>query len=104
MPGERAREGYVLIDHRESPGVPGALGGQVGAGSFFEAPTRTCRHCRSVTIINPDRVRERSYCRSCDGPILVTTGEHLSFAQKADSIIEAALRGVNVHLGSPAHG
>lgn len=61
---ERELEGYVRIDHRESPGIPGMP--FHNRGMLFEAPTRTCSHCRAVVIINPDRSRERAHCHSCD--------------------------------------
>lgn len=55
----RNHEGYLLIDHRNSPGIE-------GLPSFFEAPTFTCKHCQAIVVKNPDRKRERAYCRGCD--------------------------------------
>lgn len=68
----RKYEGYVMIDHRASPGLPAdiehARGLPPGAGQgLFEAPTYTCSHCQSIVIINPDRKRERASCSSCGG-------------------------------------
>lgn len=66
------REGYLLIDHRESPGVedrivvPAGLPPGSGHG-LFEAGTLSCLHCGCVQIKNPDRVRPRPHCRKCDG-------------------------------------
>lgn len=69
-------EGYVKIDHRESPGFntpqEAAEAGRksllpyVGAGKLFEGATITCSHCQRVFIKNPDRVRTRGYCPKCD--------------------------------------
>lgn len=61
---QRELEGYVRIDHRESPGIPGMP--FRSKGTFFEAPTMTCNHCQAVVIVNPDRTRERARCYSCD--------------------------------------
>jgi hypothetical protein len=69
----RSTEGYLLIDHSASPGLPagfytklGVRGLEVGEGCKFEAPTLTCAHCNAITIINPARTRARGYCRNCD--------------------------------------
>jgi hypothetical protein len=71
MTSLRSHEGYLLIDHRNSPGVPDAivqpLGLPLGAGrGVFEAATYTCKHCQRIVVMNPDRKRERAYCRGCD--------------------------------------
>lgn len=73
MPRPR-REGYLLIDHRDSPGVPADLlrnagleGPAVGAGRTFESATVTCLHCNGMVILNPDRKKPRGYCSKCDG-------------------------------------
>lgn len=69
----RSKEGYLLIDHRGSPGLPkdfmrnlGLNAPSVGEGGMFEAPTLTCCHCGSVSIMNPDRRRPRHHCTKCD--------------------------------------
>lgn len=71
----RRHEGYLLIDHSNSPGVPddllrasglpGMIEGQ-GAPVKFEAPTITCSHCEQVLVVNPNRTRARGYCTGCD--------------------------------------
>ena len=63
MSSKRRQEGYLLIDHRHSPGlnVPG-----LGEGQLFEAPTVTCSHCQAVVIVSPTRTRSRHYCQKCD--------------------------------------
>ena len=67
----RSNEGYFLLDHRATDPVPDALvvaaGLPPGAGrGLFEAPTYTCSHCQFVVVMNPDRKRDRAYCRGCD--------------------------------------
>lgn len=67
----RNQEGYFLLDHRHANPVPDELviaaGLPAGAGrGLFEAPAFTCRHCQRVVVMNPNRTRERHYCRGCD--------------------------------------
>lgn len=73
MRSKQIHEGYVMIDHRASPGLSEeqalALGynpQHVAEGQLFEAKTNHCSHCGTVVIINPLRTRERSYCSYCD--------------------------------------
>jgi hypothetical protein len=71
MTSLRSHEGYFLLDHRATQGVPDevvvASGLPAGAGKgLFEAPTYTCSHCSSVVVMNPNRQRERAYCMGCD--------------------------------------
>lgn len=56
-------DGYILIDHRESPGLGGPL---TTKGQRFEGATNTCSHCSKVVIQNPLRTRERGHCSKCD--------------------------------------
>lgn len=56
---KKTREGYLLLDHTASPGVP-------GLPAYFEAATIKCKHCEKILIRNPARTRERAYCPSCD--------------------------------------
>jgi hypothetical protein len=71
MTSLRNHEGYFMMDHRQGNPAPDELviasGLPAGAGTgLFEAPTFTCSHCGSVVIMNPNRQRERTYCRGCD--------------------------------------
>jgi len=61
MPSLKTHEGYLLIDHRGSPGTS-----QVPGGTMLEAASFTCPHCSRVIFKNPRRVRPRGYCRKCD--------------------------------------
>ena len=110
MASLRNREGYVLVDNRASPGVsddtvrkfdlpPGVNRG------LFEAPTYTCSHCQRVVVINPDRSRQREYCRKCDhyicdgcGAKMAVTKECKTFNQIADEIMEAGAKGITPDL------
>jgi hypothetical protein len=68
------REGWLLIDHRDSPGVPDemiqaarAAGKFVPTGrGLMESATVTCCHCGAIVILNPNRKRPRGYCARCD--------------------------------------
>lgn len=73
MPSKPRREGYLLIDHRNSPGVSeelirasGKNAPVIGSGQVFESGTVTCAHCNVVVVLNPNRTRPRGYCRKCD--------------------------------------
>lgn len=61
MKSKRSHEGYLLIDHRSSPGTA-----KVAEGTAFESATITCCHCGSIYVLNPQRTRERGHCRKCD--------------------------------------
>lgn len=54
MHSKRSHEGFLMIDDRCS-----------GAG-LQECATITCAHCHSIVVLNPQRTRERGYCRRCD--------------------------------------
>lgn len=103
------KEGYLLIDHRASPGVPESVALQVGldpmglrGGRMLENATLHCEHCGGVFLKNPERVRERHYCRHCDGYICDSCDGkrhqpgyvHASFEALVDAWTEASLKGV----------
>jgi hypothetical protein len=104
MSSLRDHEGYLLVDHRNSPGVPDSLivqaGLPAGAGAgVFEAPTYTCKHCQRIVVMNPDRQRERTYCRGCQhlicddcAVIKAQTLECKTFDQVIDQILTSATR------------
>lgn len=74
MSSKRRQEGYLLVDHRESPGVPfnPAMVGKPGAPVLvghsrqFESATVTCCHCQVIVVLNPLRTRPRGHCQKCD--------------------------------------
>lgn len=107
-------EGYLLVDHRFSPGIPedvarriGYDPKQCGEGKVFEAATLHCKHCLGTVVKNPNRVRERAYCAKCDSYICdachALTQQpnylHASGEKISDLVIDAAAKGMT--LGSP---
>lgn len=106
MNSVRRHEGYFMMDHRGTEGVPDTLavaaGLPAGAGKgLFEAPTYTCSHCQAVVIMNPDRKRERYHCRGCDHLICdncaaarAAGAKCRTFKQIVDEAVEAAERGL----------
>lgn len=67
---KRSLEGYLMIDHRNSPGVTpeeaAGFGPAVPGGQLYESATNTCGHCMCEVVLNPQRTRERGYCPKCD--------------------------------------
>lgn len=105
MPSARRPEGYILVDHRESPGIsqedvaPGYVGLLVGKGQKFESGFVCCSHCQSEIILNPLRTRDRGYCPKCDRYICDSCAAELhrlgvcrTWAQVVDEIYEAAVK------------
>ncbi len=102
MPTKPRREGYLLIDHSNSPGVTPELilaSGRpapiVGAGEIYESPTITCCHCGIGVILNPNRTRPRGYCRNCDHYVCdspVCNAECKPFIKTLDILQEQAFR------------
>lgn len=102
-------EGYVCIDHTDSPGFDGKtaeLGHRLsihkytGRGQKFQAATNTCSHCDRVVIRNPDRIRARGHCTNCDrfvcDPCAVAhtiDGECLCREKRIDLTLKGALNG-----------
>jgi hypothetical protein len=75
MLSKRSLEGYLMVDHRNSPGiteadlltVPKERRGEFQAQrGLFESATIRCCHCGTMVILNPDRSRPRGYCSRCD--------------------------------------
>jgi hypothetical protein len=106
MSSKPRRVGYLLIDHKFSPGLTpleahqsGMSGLPVGAGKLFEADTLTCRHCTGVVILNPLRTRERTYCPKCDqyicdgcAGIMAASGKCISIDRLFDFVQSANAR------------
>lgn len=86
------REGYLLVDHRGSPGVTG----EAPPNSVFESATRNCAHCQRVVVMNPLRTRERHSCRKCDAYICddcAAAGECRPFVKLLDQAASAVEHG-----------
>lgn len=66
------QQGYLMIDHRASPGLPEDVAIKCGydpklsgEGKLFEADTLTCKHCKTTQLKNILRTRERASCYKC---------------------------------------
>lgn len=63
--------GYLMIDHRDSPGLTPdeaaqAPGGVAAAGStLLERDVMHCTHCQRMVVLHSARVRDRAYCPKC---------------------------------------
>lgn len=73
MRTKQSDEAYVMIDHRNSPGISqefmaanGLDGPAVGAGRVMESAMVVCGHCNTDVILNPNRSRNREWCWNCD--------------------------------------
>lgn len=104
-----SQEGYLMIDHRASPGIPediarmfGLDSKHCGEGKMLEQATMTCLHCKNAVVKNPDRIRARGFCAQCNGYICDTCHaathdplySHLSFDQKVEVTKELAAKGM----------
>lgn len=102
----KTREGYLMIDHRASPGIPEDIAVQLGmdpklvaGGKLLEVGTLTCAHCKGVLRKNPFRIRERFFCAKCGGHYIcdgcaaeasLPTYSHRSFDKIADMAMKLA--------------
>jgi hypothetical protein len=66
-------EGYLMVDHRASPGITeefartnGFEGPIASEGKMVESATLTCVHCGTGFVKNPERFRPRAHCKKCD--------------------------------------
>lgn len=74
MRSKKRHEGYMLIDHRASPGLQPGQGRIPGlpeplvvpGGKFVEMAIVMCNHCQMEIMLNPKRTRARGYCPGCD--------------------------------------
>ena len=67
------KEGYMMIDHRASPGLPenfmrnlGFNAPTSGEGKLLETAIAVCCHCNTGVVLNPLRQRDRNHCTKCD--------------------------------------
>jgi|SRR6516164_7582938 hypothetical protein len=118
MTSERRHEGYIIIDHSASPGLPEDVARAAGIdpkfageGKVFETASLTCSHCRCVVLKNPLRQRERHICMKCGGHYIcdlchAKTIEpdyvHQDYFKRIDTLTERFLRGIEVSPPSPA--
>jgi hypothetical protein len=80
------REGFLSIDHRASPGMP-------GMPALYEAATACCAHCGAVVVLQPLRTRPRGHCRKCDAYVCDNcTGDCRPFAKVLDDMEKRALK------------
>ena len=69
---KQLHEGYLMVDHRASPGLTEEQAITLGYGpsaaheKLYEAKTNPCSHCATVVIMNPQRTRDRAYCQACN--------------------------------------
>lgn len=107
--------GYLLVDHRVSPGLPEDISRAcgydpklTGEGKVFEAATLTCSHCKCSVVKNPLRIRERARCSKCGfhyicdacaAAMLHPDYNHTPF----EKVVELVLNGMgwSAPLGSP---
>lgn len=107
MLSKRELEGYLEIDHRESPGISRELAAQVGhgtipveAGKRLQLATYMCPYCEAQIIRNPMRERDRAYCRKLDRYICDNCDlqrklgvELKPMKQKIDEFVDAVAKG-----------
>lgn len=108
MRTKRSNEAYVLIDHRNSPGISQEFmranrldGPAVGAGVTFESAMVVCHGCGRDVILNPNRTREREWCMKhdaylCDdcGLRRKVTGECVPLQHKIDLAVTELFKGL----------
>lgn len=65
--------GYLMIDHRASPGLPEEIARWAGydpkltgEGKVYEVDTLSCSHCTARVVPNVMRTRPRAKCFECD--------------------------------------
>lgn len=108
------RQGYLLVDHRASPGLPPEVARWAGydprlcgEGKLFEADTLTCAHCKGVVVKNPLRTRDRHICMACGGHYIcdgcayeatMSDYTHSPFEKVADDVIRGAANGITQPL------
>lgn len=103
--------GYLMVDHRASPGIPPDIAQQLGMdpyhcqeGKVLETKTFTCTHCKSVVVPNLNRVRPREKCIKCsgkyicDGCYFISTQPdyiHTPYEKKLDIVKDLEAKGLS---------
>lgn len=106
MFSKRGLEGYLEIDHRDSPGITpeeAARAGRgtvpVAAGSRLQLAVTICPYCETTIVRNPNRERPRAYdpktdryiCDRCDF-LRKLNGELKPMKQIIDEWADAAVK------------
>lgn len=103
---KRSQEGYILIDHRNSPGISTDFVSRhnldapaVGPGQVFESAMKMCHACGTQMILNPNRSRQREWCMQhdaylCDRCALTRrlTGSCIPLWKRLESIFKRLTR------------
>lgn len=107
MRSKRNQEGYLLIDHTNSPGVSQAFAqahnlpvGVMG-GRMMESALQVCHICGGDIVLGGDRSKMMAYCQrhdrySCDNCVKTeheTGVPHTTYQQKLEDIYEALVKG-----------
>lgn len=103
MTSKRAREGYICVDHRWSPGLPDDVAASVDMLGYnrdlYESAVARCNHCEAQVVLNPKRSRERGYCRRCDSYLCdaceferTRTLQCVPFEKKVEEMLKAAVQ------------
>ncbi len=83
MSSLETQAGWLMIDHRASPGSP-----EVPEGKLFETKTYVCKHCNFVVIMNMKRTRAREVCIKCMAiicDVCAATGECRPFMSQYEN-------------------
>lgn len=64
-----------------------------------ELPCMTCCHCNAVVVLNPDRKRDRHWCRKCDKYVCDKPG-CIADCNPVQEGVELALRYSETQLGN----
>ena len=93
------KEGHLIVDHRNSPGIPKEAAERMGLdpslvaeGKVMEAATLRCCGCGGMVVMNPLRTRERAHCYQCNSYIcdacvaIGRTHGHVPFAKVVDEV------------------
>lgn len=117
MASLKRHEGWLMIDHSASPGIPADVARrigldpkQVGEGKKLEAATITCKHCGGAFLKNPKRTRPRGYCRQCDhyicdpctAAMVLPDYVHRCKEAQRDAALDAAAHGKPYDPNAPA--
>lgn len=100
-----SHQGYLEIDHSQSPGIPEHLAGEwkarglivAGPGETLKRDTWLCPHCNAIVVKNPDRTRPREVCRRC---MKVVCDKCVLWCTPFEGIIEGVASGRLAMLGN----